>query len=171
MNKPALADELYEVAVEINHDPWLVWYDFEEWQKELQKIVVGTLSHVHWQHTSEVSILLTDEHYSRQLNHTYRGQDKPTNVLSFPAFTPEELSLLAKQQPSIILGDIVLSLETVLQEAKDQQKKFLNHLMHLIIHGTLHLLGYDHKIDSQAEKMEALEVDILSRLGVANPYQ
>ncbi|WP_165380295.1 rRNA maturation RNase YbeY [Candidatus Finniella inopinata] len=161
----------HEVVVEINHDPWLVWYQPDEWQEKLAEIVRGSLSYVQWNFESEVSILLTDEEQSRQLNHAYRGEDSPTNVLSFPAFTPEELRLLGKQQPSLILGDIVLSLETVLKESKDQNKPFLNHLMHLTVHGTLHLLGYDHQLDAQAEQMESIEVSVLSSLGVANPYQ
>ncbi len=167
----SLANPFHEVVVEINHQPWLAWYQADEWQEKLSEIIRGTLRYIQWNYESEVSVLLTDEGYSRQLNHVYRGKDSPTNVLSFPSFTLEELHLLAKKQPSLILGDIVLSLETVLKESKEQNKPFLNHLMHLTVHGTLHLLGYDHQLDNQAEQMELLEVDILSSMGVANPYQ
>lgn len=161
----------YEVAVEVNHKPWLEWYNIDDWHKKFSEIINGTLSHIGWNFKSEVSILLTDENYSRQLNYTYREKDKSTNVLSFPAFTREELVLLGKQQPSLILGDVVLSLENILKEAKDQHKQFLNHLMHLTVHGTLHLLGYDHQYESQALEMENLEINILSLMNVINPYQ
>lgn len=171
MDSPSFTENIHDIAVEVNHEAWLAWYKTEEWQDKLTEIVNGTLKHIGWNHPSEISILLTDESYSQQLNHTYRKKDSPTNVLSFPAFSPSELQLLAKQQPSLILGDIVLSLETVLKEAEFQKKTFLDHFMHLTIHGTLHLLGYDHQADCQAEEMEAIEVNILSSMGVANPYQ
>ena len=167
----SLVNPFYEVMIEINHEPWLSWYQADQWQEKLSEIIRGTLKHIRWNYESEVSVLLTDEEYSRQLNHVYRGKDSATNVLSFPAFTVEELHVLAKQQNSLILGDIVLSLETVLKESKEQKKPFLNHLMHLTVHGTLHLLGYDHQLENQAEEMEALEVNILSAMGVTNPYQ
>ena len=116
-------------------------------------------------------MLLADDAYSRELNHSYRGKDSPTNVLSFPALTREELEKVSYKQPPIILGDIVLALETVLKEAEQQKKRFLDHITHLIVHGTLHLLGYDHVEDTQADAMEALEVSILENLGISDPYQ
>lgn len=171
MDNPSFSENTHDVAVEVNHDAWLAWYKTEEWQSKLTQIINETLRHIGWNYPSEISILLTDASYGQQLNHTYRGKDSAANVLSFPAFSPEELQLLAKQQPSLILGDIVLSLEIVLKEAELQKKTFLDHFMHLTIHGTLHLLGYDHQADCQAEEMENLEITILSSMGVANPYQ
>lgn len=104
----------------------------------------------------EISVVLADDAFVRELNRTYRGKDKPTNVLSFPSGEH--------------LGDIVLALETVAREAEQQGKSFKAHAQHLLVHGTLHLLGHDHEQESEAEVMEQLEVKILKKLGVANPY-
>ncbi|MBN8543209.1 MAG: rRNA maturation RNase YbeY [Alphaproteobacteria bacterium] len=92
------------------------------------------------------------------LNHLYRGKKKPTNVLSFPNDEPP-------------LGDIILAYETVKREAKEQKKTFRAHTLHLVVHATLHLLGYDHEKSREAEEMEALEIAYLKRLGIANPYE
>ena len=112
---------------------------------------------------AEYSVLLTDDIHMRALNRTWRKQDKPTNVLSFPA--PEE----AKATQGL-LGDIVLSFETVLREARDENKAPLHHLTHLAIHGALHLFCLDHQDDAEAEIMEKREREILARLGIADPY-
>ena len=161
----------HEIALQISHDPWLTWYTIDEWQDRIQSIIEGTLKAINWRHSSEISVLLADNIYSRELNHSYRGKDSPTNVLSFPAMTREELEKVSYKQPPIILGDIVLALEVVLQEAEEQKKRFLDHITHLIIHGTLHLLGYDHVEDAEADAMEALEISILENLGISDPYQ
>lgn len=111
----------------------------------------------------EVSLLLTDDAEQRRLNRDHRGRDSATNVLSFPAgFVPP-----AGPRP---LGDIALALETVVREARDQDKSVADHVSHLLVHGTLHLLGYDHVDDVEAEEMEALEREILAGLGIADPY-
>ncbi|SFV77197.1 Metal-dependent hydrolase YbeY, involved in rRNA and/or ribosome maturation and assembly [hydrothermal vent metagenome] len=112
---------------------------------------------------SELLIRMVDKNEIKNLNKTYRHQDKPTNVLSFPSDLPIEID-------EEILGDVVICLEVVKQEAQDQQKTFLDHLTHMAVHGTLHLLGYDHIEDDQAKIMESLEVKILDRLQVKNPY-
>jgi probable rRNA maturation factor len=112
---------------------------------------------------SELLIRMVDKNEIQNLNKTYRHQDKPTNVLSFPSDLPIEID-------EEILGDVVICLEVVNQEAQDQQKTFLDHLTHMAIHGTLHLLGYDHIEDDQAKTMESLEVEILDRLQIKNPY-
>ena len=112
---------------------------------------------------SELLIRMVDKNEIQNLNKTYRHQDKPTNVLSFPSDVPIEID-------EEILGDVVICIEVVKQEAQDQQKTFLDHLTHMAIHGTLHLLGYDHIEDDQAKTMESLEVEILDRLQIKNPY-
>lgn len=106
----------------------------------------------------EVSVVLTDDAHIQILNQQYRNQDKPTNVLSFP------------QDEGGLLGDIILAYETIAREAVEQNKVFDDHLKHMLVHGCLHLLGFDHETDDEAEEMEALEVLILDGLGVKNPY-
>jgi probable rRNA maturation factor len=110
--------------------------------------------------------LSTDERV-RALNRAYRGIDKPTNVLSFPAPAPPDAASAPGPQS---LGDIVLAFETLCAEAAEQGVSPRHHLQHLVVHGLLHLLGYDHETDADADEMEALEVEILARLGVADPY-
>jgi probable rRNA maturation factor len=114
----------------------------------------------------EISLVLTDDASIQILNRRWRGQDKPTNVLSFPA----QARRPAPEAP-LLLGDVIVAYETASCEARNQAKPLEHHLRHLIVHGVLHLLGYDHEEDSQAEKMEALEALILSGLGVPDPYR
>ncbi len=111
----------------------------------------------------ELSVNFTDDAAIRQLNATWRGFDKPTNVLSFE--TPGDLST----KPA--LGDIVIAYETVEREAREQDKTFDDHLTHLLIHGFLHLIGYDHQIPREADEMEALERRIAAALGLPDPYE
>ncbi len=109
-------------------------------------------------HAGSLSIVLADDAFMRDLNHTYRGKDKATNVLSFPGEGSE-------------LGDVILAYETVKEEAGAQKKSFERHAAHLVVHGCLHLVGYDHEKEQEAEKMEAFEVKILSKMGFPNPYK
>jgi probable rRNA maturation factor len=111
----------------------------------------------------ELTIRIVDEEESQALNSQYRGKDKPTNVLSFPFEAPAEIELN-------LLGDLVICAPIVAQEASEQSKKEIAHWAHMVIHGTLHLQGYDHIEDEEAEEMEALEVKILSKLGYPDPY-
>ena len=115
----------------------------------------------------EVSVLLADDARVRELNRDWRSKDKPTNVLSFPAWEPG--SPLPAEGP-LPLGDIVVALETVLREAAAEGKTPEAHLAHLVVHGTLHLLGHDHEAEDEAERMETLEVRALATLGIADPY-
>ncbi|MFT3929643.1 MAG: rRNA maturation RNase YbeY [Spongiibacteraceae bacterium] len=112
---------------------------------------------------AELSVRITDADEIKMLNQQYRGKDYATNVLSFPADLPPELKL-----PH--LGDIVICAEVVEREAREQNKTSEAHWAHMLVHGTLHLLGYDHIDDAEAEIMEALEIDILRELNFANPY-
>ena len=113
----------------------------------------------------EVSVRIVGEDESRQLNHDYRSKDRPTNVLSFPAAT-EGLP----PDASLPVGDIVICGPVVEREAGEQGKRLADHWAHLLVHGTLHLLGFDHETDADAERMEAAERDILAAGGVSDPY-
>lgn len=112
---------------------------------------------------AEISIVLTDDAEQRELNRDWRGKDAPTNVLSFPQIEPFA--------PIFgILGDITLARETVAREAEEQATPFDHHFTHLVVHGFLHILGYDHIKDDEALQMEGLETQILAKLGIDDPY-
>ena len=113
---------------------------------------------------AEVSLLFCDDARIREFNREWRGLDKPTIVLSFPAVPADRLAT------SPLLGDIAVAFETVSRESKDEGKTLSHHTSHMIVHGLLHLLGYDHETDEEAEEMEALERAALARLGIADPY-
>ncbi|KLN61062.1 hypothetical protein WH96_11005 [Kiloniella spongiae] len=120
---------------------------------------------------AELSVVLANDPSVQALNKEYRGKDKPTNVLSFSTLDDPDEADLASQRGVLPLGDIVLSLETLILEANEQSKRLEDHFTHLLVHGVLHLLGYDHIEDDDALEMEGLEVEILNRLGVENPYE
>lgn len=117
---------------------------------------------------AELAVMLTDDAGIRTLNNNWRGQDKPTNVLSFPALQPTGARL--PDDAPRMLGDIAIAYETTRREADAEQKPFHHHLSHLAVHGFLHLVGYDHETDRDAEKMENLECQILAALGIPDPY-
>ncbi|ALP41855.1 rRNA maturation RNase YbeY [Aeromonas schubertii] len=128
--------------------------DFQRW---LDGTVLG------FQPEAEVTVRLVDEAESQDLNLTYRGKDKPTNVLSFPFEAPPGIDLP-------LLGDLVICRQVVEREAIEQDKPLEAHWAHMVVHGCLHLLGYDHIEDDEAEEMEQLERDIMHELGYADPY-
>ncbi len=111
----------------------------------------------------EITVRIVDEAESHQLNLTYRGKDKPTNVLSFPFECPDEVALP-------LLGDLVICRQVVEREAQEQGKLLTAHWAHMVVHGSLHLLGYDHIEEDEAEEMESLESQIMRSLGFADPY-
>ncbi|GGX70103.1 rRNA maturation RNase YbeY [Saccharospirillum salsuginis] len=116
---------------------------------------------------AEVSVRLVDETESRTLNRTYRDKDYPTNVLSFPFEVPEGID---DEELQALLGDLVICAPVVRREAHEQGKPERHHWAHMVVHGTLHLLGYDHIDADEAEHMEQLERDILANLGLPDPY-
>ncbi|HAD69336.1 MAG TPA: rRNA maturation RNase YbeY [Acinetobacter radioresistens] len=135
----------------------------------LKKVIETTLRHLDVKQDCEIGIACVDLDQSQQLNLEYRRKDKPTNVLSFLSEIPEEILPMLAARP---LGDLVICIPVVLQEAAEQHKVPVEHFTHMLVHGILHLLGYDHEIsDEDADEMEALEIEILAKLGLNNPYQ
>ncbi|OTG84791.1 rRNA maturation RNase YbeY [Acinetobacter sp. ANC 4648] len=135
----------------------------------LKKVIETALRYIDVDQDCEIGIACVDNSESHKLNLEYRQKDKATNVLSFPSDIPEEVLPLLDAWP---MGDLVICIPVVLQEAIEQQKTPLEHFTHMLVHGALHLMGYDHETSEQdAEEMEALEIQILAKLGFNNPYQ
>ncbi|WP_099612080.1 rRNA maturation RNase YbeY [Vibrio fujianensis] len=142
-----------QIAVE-NEQNLPSFEDFSNWL---------TAAIMPFQHQAEVTIRIVDQAESHQLNLDYRGKDKPTNVLSFPFEAPPEVEL-------DLLGDLVICQPVVEQEAIEQEKPLIAHWAHMVVHGSLHLLGYDHIDDQDADEMEALETEIMQKMGFNDPY-
>lgn len=146
---------LPEITIHISSSAWKdAWRNVRKDIKAIIKAIESSLP----ESMEELAIVLTDDATIAPLNKSYRGKAKPTNVLSFPA---EEEGML---------GDVLLAYETIAREAEEQNKTLRAHAMHLIVHGVLHLLGYDHEHERDAERMESQEIAILNRLGIENPY-
>lgn len=183
-NPPSLqSDEAQSASADLDPDPELprlsqrltvdIVHDCDGWKviSALEPLIQTAADAVQAQldlgtsHTT-VAVMLTSDAEARRLNAQWRGIDKATNVLSFPApEAPGDLEVVA------FLGDIALACETVLAEAVEQNTTPGHHLQHLVVHGLLHLLGYDHETSDDAAEMEALEVEILARLGIVDPYE
>ena len=134
----------------------------------IKKVVETTLRHIGTQSDCEIGIACVDNEESHKLNLEYRQKDKPTNVLSFPSELPDEMAEFLDAFP---IGDSVICIPVVLREANVQGKAPLTHFTHMLVHGTLHLMGYDHETsDEDAEEMEGIEIEILDKLGFENPY-
>jgi probable rRNA maturation factor len=140
-------------------------------ETELRTIVAkaieksGETAGLKWPDRAELSLVFTDDREMAVINGQWRGIDKATNVLSFPG-----ADIVPGGMADRVIGDLVFARETVIREAREQGKSFTDHLTHLVVHGFLHLFGYDHIEDQEAEEMEALERKILDRLGIADPY-
>lgn len=149
-----------------------MWHDaITDIQSYSTKIIENILKHninKKAQHI-EISIVLSGNNAIQKLNKTYRNKDKPTNVLSFPQTTAADIYDM--HTPIIHLGDIIIAYETIAQESKVQNKDIRDHYTHMLVHGCLHLLHYDHETDEDAKEMEALEIEILHAFGIKNPYE
>jgi len=165
MNSPPLENREPALAVDILIESE-AWRMLPEAADIVQRAIAATSKVDIHRCNAELSILLCDDKTIARLNGRWRGQEKPTNVLSFPA-PPLQGALPDEKIP---LGDIAIAYETVAREAEENGKTVSDHLSHLVLHGLLHLLGYDHHMDDEAERMERLERDILARIGVADPY-
>jgi probable rRNA maturation factor len=155
---------MIEVDVLIEHEAWTEIGDVEALAREAIAAACEVAPEAPAA-PSEVSLLLTDDAALQELNAQWRGQDKPTNVLSFPA------SPSPSPEGVLHIGDIALAYETVAREAESEGKRITAHFTHLVIHGVLHLLGYDHEREEEAESMESREIEALARLAIANPYR
>ncbi len=136
-----------------------LWSAHPQTEATVRAAITAAASHS--TQSGEVSILLTDDSSVRELNRQWRGLDKPTNVLSFPA----------PKTAAGFLGDIVIAYETLSRESTDEDRDFLHHLTHLTVHGFLHLIGYDHQTDAQADAMEGLESKIMTAMNMPDPWQ
>lgn len=135
-----------------------------------------SFKHVGYTKDCEFTARFVDPDEVQELNAVYRHKDKPTNVLTFPFEEPElppevEAEMQSEQENAgVYLGDLVICVDVLRKEAQEQQKTYIEHAAHLIVHGCLHLLGYDHISDEEAQEMEGLEIEILAKLGYADPY-
>ena len=164
---------MLEVAVEADGE----WDSSRSWEQLARKAAEAAIAESAFPQLSEseraveISVTLTGDEQVRALNAEWRGKDKPTNVLSFPMADERDLTRANVDGPELLLGDIVLAHGVCEAEAADKGVSVEQHATHLLVHGTLHLLGYDHQKDEEAADMEAREVRALARLGIANPYE
>jgi len=164
---------MLEVAVDADEE----WDSSSSWEQLARKAAQAAIAESNYpelvdsERPVEISVTLTGDEQVRELNAHWRGKDKPTNVLSFPMADEMDFSRQTIAGPELLLGDIILAHGVCEAEATDKGVTFEQHATHLLVHGTLHLLGYDHHDDAQAADMEAREVRALARLGVPNPYE
>lgn len=158
-----------QIILQFEEDAWLQVMLKKDWRDLANQCVAATFHKVHWKQNSEVTFVFVNDQAIQQLNAKYRHKNVPTNVLSFPLLNFIKPCHCQEKDDSM-LGDIVLSFETVLKESQDYHISFLNHTFHLMTHGMLHLLGYDHENQTDASAMELLEISILSDFDIPNPY-
>jgi probable rRNA maturation factor len=164
---------MLEVAIDADGE----WDSSRSWEKLLRSAAEAAIAESAFpqlaasERSVEISVLLTGDDKVRDLNAEYRGKHKPTNVLSFPLADQVDLREANVAGPELLLGDIILARGVCESEAADKGVSVEDHATHLVVHGTLHLLGYDHHNDDEAADMEAREIRALARLGIANPYE
>ena len=158
----------YEIDISVQDERWAV--AIPEVETLTRTAITKVLEQSAYSRQSlEVSIVLANDAFVQDLNKTYRHKDKPTNVLSFPQTDADDVS--EQLLPVISLGDIIIAYETILKESEEQSKTITDHYTHMLVHGGLHLLHYDHQIESEAQIMEALEAEILNTMDIKNPYE
>jgi probable rRNA maturation factor len=164
---------MLEIALDADEE----WDSSRSWEQLARKAAEAAIAESRYpelmdlDRSVEISVTLTGNDEVRALNAEWRGKDRPTNVLSFPMADEMDLSGQTFAGPELLLGDIILARGVCEAEAADKGVSVEQHAAHLLVHGTLHLLGYDHHRDDEAEDMEAREVRALARLGIANPYE
>lgn len=158
-----------DIQISVEDDAWSSEEELLAFSSKVLELAAGYLKVEEEQplrnHPIELSLVFTNDAEIREINAEWRDKDKPTNVLSFPAYP-----IQPGDEPGPMLGDIVIARETVEREAVELEKTFDDHLTHLLVHGFLHLFGYDHMDEEEAEEMEGLETRILARLGLSDPY-
>lgn len=163
---------MLEIALEADEE----WDSSNSWEPLVRKAATAAIAESAFPQLNEssrhieLSVRLAGDEEVRGLNAHWRGKDKPTNVLSFPMAEAYELEAADEDGPAIMLGDIILAHGVCAAEAAEKRVSVTDHATHLVVHGTLHLLGYDHQADADATDMEAREARALERLGIANPY-
>ena len=164
---------MLEIAIEADEE----WDSSRSWEELVQRAAEAAIAESAFpqlaaaERAVELSVRLTSNDEVQALNAEWRGKDKPTNVLSFPMLDEHELQHANVAGRELLLGDIILAHGVCSAEAADKGVSVEHHAAHLLVHGTLHLLGYDHHADDEAADMEAREVRALERLGIANPYE
>jgi len=164
---------MLEIAIEADEE----WDSSSSWEQLVRKAAEAAIAESAFPQLAasnrhvELSVRLAGNDEVQALNGQWRGKDKPTNVLSFPLVDEQDLQQANVAGPELLLGDIILAHGVCSSEAAEKGVSVEQHATHLVVHGTLHLLGYDHQGESEAHDMEAREIRALSRLGIANPYE